>query len=189
MEQPIINKPIEINFDTETSTLILSIEKNAVDLESKKNYATRYDLSRKNEFHLTVIGRDTGEKILKLLELLGEDEKIRILNQIQKTYELFEWKFTLKQEFYYLEKIYDDVIDLEDLGTIKPEKRKSIIQVAEIEDLSRFYKKLNLLLDTKFKIPFPHVTLYTTSTLEEKRLRGIGIYSKSQFEELKPKKI
>lgn len=186
MEQPIISKPIKINFDTETSTFILNIDKNAVDLESKKEHATRDGLSRKNEFHLTVIGRDTGEKILKILELLGEDKKIRTLNQIQKICELFEWKFSLKQEFYYLEKIYDDA---KDLGTLKPEKRKSIIQVAEIKDLNQFYKKLNLLLETKFKIPFPHVTLYTTSTLEEKKLRGIGVYSKSQFEELKPERI
>ena len=181
-----MNKPIEINFDTETSTFILNVDKNAVDLESKKNYATIYGLSRKNKFHLTIIGEDTSKKILKLLESFGEDDKIRTLNQIQKICELFEWKFTIKQEFYYLEKIYNDTNDLE---TIKPEKRKSIIQVAEIDDISQFYKKLNLLLDTKFIIPFSHVTLYTTSTLEEKKLRGIGIYSKSQFEELNPEKI
>lgn len=183
MEQPIINKPIKIDFNTETSIFILNIDKFLVDLESKKKYATRYRLSRKNEFHFTIIGRDMGEKILKLIELLGEDKKIIILNQIQKICELFKWEFTLKQEFYYLEKIYGN------LGTIKPEKRKSIIQVAEIIDLAQFYKKLNLLLDTKFKIPFPHVTLYTTSSLEEKKMKWIGIYSKSQFEELKPKRI
>ena len=48
---------------------------------------------------------------------------------------------------------------------------------------------VNQLLEKQFETPLPHITLYTTSTREDKKLRGIGIYSKKQFEELCPKRI
>ncbi|MDP4039899.1 MAG: hypothetical protein Q8P57_04965 [Candidatus Pacearchaeota archaeon] len=183
------NLPVEIKFYTETATAILNIDKNAVDLESKKNDAKQHDLSKKDEFHITIIGSDTGEEILKSLELLAEDEKDKILDQICELFELFEWNVTLKQEFYFLEKSYDNSSDSTNLQKEKPEKRKSIIQIAEIDKIDKFYEKLNRLLGKQFETPFPHVTLYTTSTLEEKKLRGVGIYSKNQFEELNPEKI
>jgi hypothetical protein len=61
--------------------------------------------------------------------------------------------------------------------------------MAIIEGLEDFYKKLNAILDTNFLTPLPHITLYTNSTRKEKKLRGIGIYSKEKFEELQPQKV
>ena len=58
-----------------------------------------------------------------------------------------------------------------------------------LQGLNDFYKQLNILLKETFDEPLPHITLYTTSTREDKRLRGIGIYSQKQLEKLDPQQI
>lgn len=180
---------VQIQFYPENATAILNIDKNEVGLDAKRIDAERRGLSPKEEFHLTIIGNDTGEEILRSVDLLGEGDKNRVLTQVQELCDSFEWKANLEQEYYYLEKDYDIPADLVEQGETTPEKRRSIIQSATIENLDAFYQKLNLLLGKQFKTPFPHVTLYTTSTIEGKKLRGIGIYSKDQFEALNPEKI
>ena len=69
------------------------------------------------------------------------------------------------------------------------EKRRSIVQLVTMPDLAPFYAKLNRLLDSHFDLPFPHITLFATSTREDKRLRGIGIYSEAQFHTTHPQEI
>ncbi|MEX0877913.1 MAG: hypothetical protein WDZ40_03585 [Candidatus Spechtbacterales bacterium] len=46
-----------------------------------------------------------------------------------------------------------------------------------------------MILGLDLEVPLPHITLFTTSTREENQLRGIGVYSKEQFEDLSPEKI
>jgi len=110
------------------------------------------------------------------------------LRKIKELCESIDWKIILKNEYYSVEKIYNNPDPADPSKTI-PEKRESIIQMAEMEKLNEFYEKLNSLLGTNFETPMPHVTLYTTSSLEENKSKGIGIYSKSQFEELAHEKI
>ena len=180
--------PFETIFNQETGTLLLNIDSSIPNLELKKAEAIKLGLSKKEEFHFTIIGSATGDKILKSLEGLSEVEKKKILDEINKLLELTNWKITLKPAIYHVQKEYNDN-KTDESGSIISEKRQSIVQIANIEGLNEFYKNLNLLLQQQFDIPFPHLTLYTTSTREDKMLRGIGIYSKIQFEDLNPIKI
>ncbi|MCX6745124.1 MAG: hypothetical protein NTX82_06390 [Candidatus Parcubacteria bacterium] len=175
-----LSVPIEAKFYPEKATLLLNIASDVVDLDIKKKEAEQLGLSPKKEFHLTIIGSDTGEEILHSFEGLNEEEKVSRMQKTRQLSESIEWKVVLKNEFFYIQKEYNETV---------PEKRQSIIQLAEVAGLVEFYKKLNLLLGQQLEVPMPHITLYTTSTREEKKLRGIGIYSKQQFEELNPKKI
>ena len=110
------------------------------------------------------------------------------MNKIYTLAESIKWSITLQNNFFYIEKEYTEE-DPNDQGSLIYEKRKSIIQMAEIKGLNDFYKQLNILLKETFDEPLPHITLYTTSTREDKRLRGIGIYSQKQLEKLDPQQI
>lgn len=174
---------IKIFFDAKIITLLLKIDKKIPDLASKKITAKNLALSPKNEFHLTIIGRATGENILKILQNLNKTKQQLIIKQIRKLSKETEWKIKLKNKFFYIKKNYTNT------KGEATEKRESIIQLAKIDGLKEFYQKINIFLNTKIDPPFPHLTLYATSNKTDKKLRGIGIYSKNQFTKLKPKQI
>ena len=180
--------PIIINFNPEKITLLLDIDNRFPNMEAKRVQAKELNLSSKAEFHLTIIGSNTGEKIKKSISLLEQSEREKILNKIYTLAESIKWSITLQNNFFYIEKEYTEE-DPNDQGSLIYEKRKSIIQMAEIKGLNDFYKQLNILLKETFDEPLPHITLYTTSTREDKRLRGIGIYSQKQLEKLDPQQI
>ena len=180
--------PIIINFNPEKITLLLDIDNRFPNMEAKRVQAKELDLISKSEFHLTIIGSDTGEKIGESMSVLEKNERERILNKIYTLAESIKWSITLQNNFFYIEKEYTEE-DPNDQGSLIYEKRKSIIQMAEIKGLNEFYKQLNTLLKEWFDEPLPHITLYTTSTREDKRLRGIGIYSQKQLEEMNPQQI
>ena len=180
--------PFEIKFYPDKATMILKINSQAPDLETKRAEAEKRGLLAKKEFHFTVIGSDTGEEILKLIEGLSEAEKKEKLDEIKELGESIDWKLGLKEDFYYVKKEYNDPSPNNPEVTI-PETRQSIIQTGEVGGIKKFYKKLNALLGQQFDIPPAHLTLYTTSTREDKKSRGIGIYSKNDFKNLHPEKI
>ena len=136
---------------------------------------------KKNEFHFTIIGRQTWEEIIELIKDFNEKKRSEILQKIEELWKNTQWNIELKNEFYYIKKDYKD--------PETPDIRESIIQIAEIDKITELYQKLNLLLNTQFETPLPHVTLYTNSTRAEKKLYWIGIYSKKQFNKLETKKI
>jgi hypothetical protein len=182
------NIPIIINFNPEKVTLLLDIDNTFPDMEAKRVQAEELELNKKAEFHLTIIGSDTGEKIGESIASLENNEKEKILSKIYTLAESIQRKITLQNKFFYIEKEYTEE-DPNDPETLIHEKRKSIIQMAKMDGLGDFYKQLNDVLGQKFEAPLPHITLYTTSTREDKRLRGIGVYSQEQFEQLHPQTI
>jgi RNase H-fold protein (predicted Holliday junction resolvase) len=175
-------------FYPEKITALLHLEGQKINTDTKKEIAKTLNLIKKEEFHLTVIGTDTGKKIQKALEDLEETDKNKIIDHIQQLHETFNWTVRLQDEFYCIEKTYKSSHN-DDNDPQQAETRKSIIQMAEIEEINLFYQQLNDVMKTDFHIPLPHITLYTTSTSEDKISRGIGIYSKEQFENLNPQKI
>jgi hypothetical protein len=64
-----------------------------------------------------------------------------------------------------------------------------MIQLVAIAKLSLFYENLNILFNAKFETPLPHITLFSNSTKAEKKMRGIGIYSKKHFKTLESSRI
>lgn len=187
---------LQTNFNNTQENNILLINKNffiekinaIFDINSKISIPNKIEILAKNkglsikkDFHITVIWSRTGEKIQEILQNKNEKDKIEIIAKIKQIYESIDWKIDLSEDYYYIEKDYNkDWIF---------EKRSSIVQLLRLIWLEEFYEKLNNLLWTNFEIPLPHITLYTTSTREDMRQRGIGVYSDKQFKELNPIKI
>ena len=167
-----------LNFNKENINLLLSLTPSNSVPEMVLSIVNRENLTQKNEFHSTIIGRETGDLIVSMLNNLSTEERSAIISKIEKLSNEFTWTYTPKEEYLFILKVYgpDDT-------------RKSIIQIINLPDLQPFYTKLNELLGTCFAIPFPHITLFTTSTREDKKLRGIGIYSEEDLISLNPIKI
>lgn len=176
-------RPANPVFYRDKGSLLLEIEPDESSIAAIQGVAGSEGLSRKNKFHITLIGRETGEIILEKIKNLSPEEQERILSEIEVLSRKFDWKYSLGNEYYFISKTYQES------GDKAKEERKSIIQLIEFPNLAPFYDELNKLLGTNFDLPFPHVTLFSTSTREDMKLRGIGLYSKFQFESLNPKKI
>lgn len=175
-------KNTQIKFNSIDITAVIDVNKKELDIESRLYLAEKYNLLNKTDFHFTIIWSATGKEIIKLISNLSEKEKKGMINKIERLCESTSCIIELKSEFYYLAKYYYK-------EWLPDEKRESIIQIASIKELDKFYSELNNILNTKFELPIPHLTLFTNSTREDKKLRWIWIYSESQFVSLNPEKI
>ena len=180
--------PVSVLFQPEFCTAILLIENEYIDLNAKRTEAKGLGLYEKEEFHVTIIGTEIGEKILKKLDNLEERKKLNALEELKSICDNFQWEVRALNEYFYIKKFYNKNKELE-LPKNQIEKREAIIQIVKINNFATFFKKINQLFDTNFETPMPHVTLFASSNIEDKRLRGIGIYSKKQFLKLAPEKI
>ncbi len=153
------------------------------ELERVRVIAEQAGLLRKDEFHITLIGRETGEIIRRKLQELPRDQQESLLAEIEKRLRTFDWQFTLLDEFYTIAKKYHATAKHDE------ETRRTLIQAADVPRLEQFYIDLNALLGTDFKTPYPHITLYSTSTRPDRVFRGIGIYAKDELDSLSPVKV
>ncbi|HRI35681.1 MAG TPA: hypothetical protein PK765_01000 [bacterium] len=167
-----------VRFDKNTLAFVLNIDPIDIPLSIRKE-AESLQLLKKDEFHITIIGRATGEILTNHLQNFSQEKRINILATIETLITKTIWNIRLENEYFFIEKAYQN----------PEETRKSIIQIANTPELNQFYKELEILFEVKLDLPIPHVTLFTNSTREKKKLRGIGIYSASQMQELNPKKI
>lgn len=174
----------DITFHKDVSTLLLDVRVDKSALAGLEKRAAQEGLFQKNEFHVTLIGFGSGKIILKKLESLPLEARQSALKDIENLSHQFNWAFTLRPEYYLVSKEYHDVVDKS-----MSEERKSYIQIVDLPDLQPFYKKLNDMLGLYLTVPFAHITLFTTSTLEKNKLQGIGILSEKQFKELNPVRI
>ena len=163
-----------IVFKKEIATLILKVPESKW-LDRLAKIQKEYGLLKKEEFHITVIGTDTGEAILKRLEGLDAEKKESKLREIENLARQTKWAFCLKFDYRFISKTYPPK------DGYQAETRKSIIQLAKLPNVESFYRGLNKILGTDFPVPPPHITLFTNSTREDKKLRGIGIYSKEDL--------
>lgn len=122
------------------------------------------------------------------LENLSPNEQLVNLSKIKELADKTDWKFNLRPEFYYIKKEYNES-DPSNPGETIPETRESIIQMAEVGNLIEFYNQLQKITGLKSYVPIPHVTLFTVSTREDKKKRGIGIYSEEDFKALNPERL
>lgn len=180
----------------DTHTILLFVDSKMIDLDSKKAVAEERGLGAKSEFHITIIGSRTGEKIKGHLAELGEAKRQGRWEQIVAFGKQIDWEVELIEEYYYIEKVYEIEVEAgEEVSQtegveIKRETRRSIIQMAKIRGINEFYSSLNNLLGTNFEPQSPaHVTLFTTSTNPEKIERGIGVNTIKEFEAMKPESV
>lgn len=172
-----------LNFNRSKATLLMDVVPENSSFESLRRFAEKEGLSQKKEFHITIIGSETGEAIIEKVSGMLPEERDEFLSRIENLSKRFTWCHFFLPEYYLISKKYGEG------GSEVVETRKSVIQNLKLPDLETFYENLNELLEIKFSTPFPHVTLFTTSTNEEKKLRGIGIYSEEQLKNLNPIKI
>jgi hypothetical protein len=132
----------------------------------KTNWSTIYPMHPKHEFHLTLIGRHTWAILLEKESLYSV-----IIDFLHQRSNIDLWDFSLSQEYYHIYKEYaiDDI-------------RESIVQAATIPSLAWLYQELNALTWLNLPIPWPHVTLATTSNNPATKNRGIWLYSIQDFE-------
>ncbi len=168
----------EIKYSPDIATLIIDLPATAIDLENTKHIAGAVGLNQKPEFHVTIIGNNTGQELLSSFQGLKFSERCEKLIEIGKLAKSFDWNITLKPDTYVIEKQYPD-----------GELRTSIIQKAQCDNVVPFYQGLEELTGLKFELPFLHATLFTTSTNEINANTGIGIYSDQDFKSLNPQRI
>lgn len=170
-------QPDSKTFDREALTLLLHIEKTKHDLGNLPYFAEQNGFKEKSEYHITILGFKTGEKIQQALEHLTDQQKEETISEIQSLVDATDWSYSLKPEKYHVTKHYpkkDDQIE---------NKRESYIQMVGVSGIDDFFKKLNELLNTSIEVQPAHITLYTSGN-EEHATRGIGINSSAEFEQL-----
>lgn len=172
-----------LTFDRNKATVLLDVVPSEASFLSVCATALREGLSQKTEFHITIIGRQTGEMILKKVALLPPQEKADFLTSLERLCMSYDWIYQFSTEFYLITKNYSEV------KSEVAETRTSIIQALDMPDLTRFYEQLQVVLGSELPVPFPHVTLYTTSTNAKNTLLGIGIYSDVELQTLQPIQI
>lgn len=162
-----------LQFNPDTFTLTLDIE-NVFIPQSLQEAALWYNLLKKNEFHVTIIGTRTSEQIQEYLNQLNIASKKVFIMLLKKLFHRYTFNVTLENDIFYINKSYKD------------EERFSFIKIVKVDQLESFYRELNQLLWLEFSIPFPHITLFTNSTNPEKKWRWIWRYSQKEFEDMNP---
>lgn len=178
-----VERESHLTFRKETTTILLHAEPEVASFEEVRSVAQKEGLTQKEEFHITIIGRETGEAIAKIVSSKTPEEGSELLRQIEDLSKRYAWSNHYLPDYYFIRKDYNEE------GAENVETRKSIIQTVSLPDLEAFYRELNALLGTDFSIPFPHVTLFAASTNEENNVRGIGLYSEKQLQALQPVRI
>src|SRR3989344_8516872 len=172
----------DLIFNKEKVTLLLAVNVEESAFHDVEKAAKQKRLLKKEEFHITIIGKETGETIIEKIKNTSPAKQEDILSKSQEASGSFNWDYSFQKKYYFISKKYVEP------GQEK-EERQSIIQLVTLPYLVPFYKRLNQFLGTNFDIPFPHITLFTNSTREDKKLRGIGLYSEKEFHALNPIKI
>jgi hypothetical protein len=149
-----------VRYDAHAMTFVLDV-RDMPDDESVRQYAEALGLSRKDEFHVTILGRATGETILAHISQWPEEKRQEASTQINQLVHGTNWEIRFTDDFYFLEKTYSD----------PPETRRSIIRMVGVSSVGEFYEALDRLLGLRLDRPVMHVTLFTDSTRAEKRLR------------------
>lgn len=176
----------KVFFNEDYGAILEGIDVNEFGFDKVEGLAKDNGLVKKSEFHITIIGKDTGSKIHDVLSKLSKEEKEKKFEELSKLLNSFYWNFSVRSEIYFVTKSYPENKDEE--GNF--ETRKSIIQLVDLPDLEPFYKKFNELLSETFDVPDPpHVTLFSYSNFKENMQRGVGIYSKDNFWSLDPVRI
>lgn len=119
-----------LKFDKKNFSLIFQLK------GFQNHFSKKTCLKPKKEFHITIIGYKTWEKIKKLAN------KKRIF-ELEKLIKNFDFEYKLLDEYFLIQK----------------NDRKSIIQKID-SNIENFYKKLNDIFPADFSVPFEHITLF-----------------------------
>ncbi len=161
---------------TEIGTLLIPLSKEDFGLSDEKIEFLGKVFEPKEEVHITVIGKDLGQK---LQEAIKGDPAIE--NQIEQVMKEADWSYEKKDKMYHISKDKKKV-DLQ--GDFKVIHAESIILMVEIAGIEQFYRKLGRIIGTELEVPPTHVTLYTYGDPV-----GIGLPNQAAFEEFVTREI
>lgn len=171
--------PKQVTFDENKYTLLLGVNKDAIDWNAVSAVAQNNGFDQKDELHITIIGFTAGGEIRKVLERLREGRG-GILEHLRSLINSTDWRFCFEPERYHIQKEY--VIRNRQGNTADSvEHRESYIQLISIPTIEDFFAELNRMLGTDFLPPPTHITLYTRGDNRERARMGIGINSKEEF--------
>lgn len=160
--------------------ILVDIPPHLLGLDLMKASADAHQLALKQEFHITMLGGKASKRITEILENSPEYAQER--GAIQELAEGMNFQFEFQPRFFYLRRAYNDPNPIDPQKTI-PETRETIIQLVVVPQMHDFQEKLRNLVGMEEEIEaLPHVTLYSTSSREDKKQRGIGIYSIQDLE-------
>jgi hypothetical protein len=178
-----INNDMNFKWNPQKATLLISIPTLEIS-EKILSHATKNEYVIKPEFHISIVGLQNGQKIL------NQGFSLKVIEQIKTLAEEYSWEIKFLEEYYTIEKYYNEV-ELEKSGykSVPPQIRRTIIQKTLLPDLEAFYKKLSEDLGMIFELPFPHVTLFAWADYEPMMTQGIGLYSEADFQKYKKEEI
>lgn len=156
---------MKLEFCPEKQTLLLKLKEVSIP-KILFEFAEKNELIKKDEFHITLVGNQTGEEIKSIADDIDKNKLLTIAKDIN-------WDFKLLDNYYYMQKEYENHI------------RNSIIQPIELEGLNYFYQLIEKYYDKKFDVPYPHITYFAKGDKNQ----GIGIYSEKDFFKYKKNKI
>lgn len=114
------------------------------------------ELVVKLEFHISLVW------VGKLKEMVGEPDKEKVKQEMVREFEEFIKEYPL-----------DDYTFTKELRLVRFEGRKSVIAMAEVPNIDRFFERLSRKYDTNLPVQPTHITLYTLPTDKI----GIGLLS------------
>jgi hypothetical protein len=171
----IINK--NMIFQEESLTLLLPVMHKNISLLSEKQITVRgQSFLPKSEFHITIIGRDLGQKIKEKISH-DHEKKDLFLQYISET----DWCYEVTNDIYLFEK------EKEVSGNDQKKKSihtESIVQMVKVPSLESFYQKIELMTGISIPPRPVHITLYTHGDPE-----GIGVNNQIEFNEVYKAKI
>ena len=157
--------PLRKIFRRESFTVLLDICSNIIQdrISEIKDAATRSGFVRKDKFHITVIGRRIGLEIKNILDDADAPEIKGLIDQM-------DWGFEFLPERFHIRKKYTG-------DEREEETRESIIQMVCLPALEAFYQELNVIFQTDFIPPPPHITLFVKGDNPKTSKMGVGLYS------------
>ncbi len=96
----------KLTYNQDKITLLLSVTVPGEIILDAEKYAKEHNLVVKPDFHITLIGYATGQKIQEILLDKTEQEKEDIIEKIQSIANVFTWPYTLLFEYFYITKTH-----------------------------------------------------------------------------------
>ncbi len=163
------------DFDDSRCTLLLQIPSMVIPPELAVLAETN-GLSAKSEFHVTLIGTRTGNRMTSALAALDPAPRGRLLERLTRLLPAIEWRFSPRGLYYRAEREYAAPTE-----ALAPERRESYLELVKVPGIGQLYHECNALLNVRLPLPPTHVTLFAKGTNPATAERGIGIETAEEF--------
>lgn len=164
--------------------IYIKLNRNQVDFCNIKQRAKYEGFREQTDRHITIIGATSQKKIKKALSKFTIEKQKKLIKEIKNLLKGLKWQYKQEPKIYLIseKKCFN-----KDGNII--EHRKAYIRPIKMPDMKTFYTKLNILLQSRIPVQFPHITLFTKGERPNPDYYGIGISSKTNFKRLHPKYI